>query len=64
MTRVRLVIARNGSVLQASVVGRSGNGMMDNSALTAARSVTKLNPLPAGLGGTTASITVDFELEG
>jgi hypothetical protein len=37
---------------------------MDDSVMTAAHSVPRLDPLPDGLGGDFAEISVDFQLEG
>lgn len=63
MATVLLRVARDGRVLDVSLRGSSGNRIMDNSALTAARKVQRLDPLPDGLGGETANITVNFRLE-
>lgn len=61
---VVLKVARNGEILAVRLQTPSGNRAMDESALAAARSVEKLQPLPDGLGGATAEITVNFQLEG
>lgn len=63
MATVLLRVARDGRVLDISLQGSSGNKTMDDSAMTAARKVQKLDPLPDGLGGATANITVNFQLE-
>lgn len=61
---VVIKVARNGEILAVRLQTPSGNRAMDESALAAARSVEKLQPLPEGLGGATAEITVNFQLEG
>jgi TonB family protein len=63
MTTVLLRVARDGRVLDVSLRGSSGNKIMDDSALSAARKVPRLDPLPDGLGSETANITVNFQLE-
>jgi len=61
---ILLRVARDGRILDVRLQGSSGNKLMDDSALAAARDVPRLDPLPAGLGGDTADITVSFRLEG
>ena len=61
---VLLRIARNGRIDGVRLEHSSGNKLMDDSALTAARSVPRLDPLPEGLGGDFAEISVNFRLEG
>ncbi len=63
MTTVKLKVARDGSVLNVQLASSSGNGVMDDSAMAAARRVHRLKPLPSGLGNEVAEITVNFELE-
>lgn len=59
-----LTVARDGRIVDVGLKVTSGNRVMDESALTAARSVARLQPLPDGLGDATAKITVNFRLEG
>jgi len=61
---VLLRIARNGRIEGVRLQHSSGNKLMDDSAVTAANSVPRLDPLPEGLGGDFAEISVNFRLEG
>lgn len=64
VTTVLLRVARDGRIDGVRLAHSSGNQLMDNSALSAAQSVPKLDPLPEGLGGDFAEISVNFRLEG
>ncbi|HUJ09622.1 MAG TPA: TonB family protein [Verrucomicrobiae bacterium] len=59
-----LRVARDGRIDGVRLEHSSGNKLMDDSALAAARSVPRLEPLPEGLGGDSADISVNFRLEG
>jgi TonB family protein len=61
---VLLRVARDGRIDGVRLAHSSGNQLMDDSALTAAHSVPRLDPLPEGLGGDFAEISVNFRLEG
>jgi TonB family protein len=61
---ILLRVARDGRIDGVRLEHSSGNKLMDDSALTAARNVPRLDPLPEGLGGDTADISVNFRLEG
>lgn len=62
---VMIRIARDGSIASVELPRSSGNRLMDDSALAAARKVEHLEPPPDGLlKGSTANITVDFQVEG
>ncbi len=61
---VLLRIARDGRIEGVRLQHSSGNKLMDDSAVTAAHSVPRLDPLPEGLGGDFAEISVNFRLEG
>lgn len=61
---VVIKVARNGEIVAVRLLTPSGNRSMDESALAAVESVGRLPPLPEGLGGATADITVNFQLEG
>lgn len=61
---VLLRIARDGRIDGVRLQHSSGNKLMDDSAVTAAHSVPRLDPLPEGLGGDFAEISVNFRLEG
>jgi TonB family protein len=64
VTTILLRVARDGRIDGVRLQHSSGNQLMDNSALAAAQSVPKLDPLPDGLGGDHAEISVNFRLEG
>ncbi len=64
VTTILLRVARDGRIDAVRLEHSSGNPLMDNSALTAAHSVPRLDPLPEGLGGEFAEISVNFRLEG
>ncbi len=64
VTTILLRVARDGRILDVRLQDSSGNRLMDDSALAAARGVPRLDPLPEGLGGATADISVNFRLEG
>jgi TonB family protein len=62
---VQLLVARDGSITDVSLRIPSGNKVMDDSVLSAARKVQRLEPPPDNLvRGDAASITVDFQVEG
>jgi TonB family protein len=63
VTTLSIRVARDGRVVAVILKNSSGNRLMDDSALTAANSVPKLDPLPEGLGGEFADILVNFRLE-
>jgi TonB family protein len=61
---ILLRVARDGRIDGVRLAHSSGNQLMDDSALAAAHSVPRLDPLPEGLGGDFAEISVNFRLEG
>lgn len=61
---ILLRVARDGRIDGVRLQHSSGNKLMDDSALTAAHNVPRLDPLPEGLGGDFAEISVNFRLEG
>jgi len=61
---ILLRVARDGRIVGVRLQHSSGNKLMDDSALTAAHNVPRLDPLPEGLGGDFAEISVNFRLEG
>ena len=64
VTTVVLHVARDGRIEGVRLDHPSGNKLMDDSVMTAAHSVPRLDPLPEGLGGNFAEISVNFRLEG
>jgi TonB family protein len=64
-TTLLLKVGRDGKIEGATVFRSSGNKLMDNSALSAARKVGLLDPPPSPLlKGAEAAITVVFQVEG
>jgi TonB family protein len=61
---ILLRVSRDGRIDGVRLAHSSGNQLMDDSALAAAHSVPRLDPLPEGLGGDFAEISVNFRLEG
>jgi outer membrane biosynthesis protein TonB len=64
VTTLILHVARDGRIEGVRLERPSGNKLMDDSVMTAAHSVPRLDPLPEGLGGDFAEISVNFQLEG
>lgn len=63
VTSVLVRVRQDGQIVQKKMVDTSGNGLMDNSVMTAVESVKELPALPFGFGGAYKDITIDFELE-
>jgi TonB family protein len=62
---VTIRVARDGNIVSVTLKRSSGNKVMDNSALAAARKVQMLEPPPEALvKGSAAEISVDFQMEG
>jgi TonB family protein len=56
-------IAKDGSVTDASITKSSGNPVMDESVLAAAKRTQRIAPLPEGIAkGDTYTIRIAFEL--
>lgn len=64
VTTIVLHVARDGRIEGVKMQHSSGNKLMDDSVIAAAHSVPRLDPLPEGLGGDFADISVNFRLEG
>jgi len=65
MAVVTIKIARDGNIVGVTLKRSSGNKLMDNSALAAARKAQMLEPPPAALvKGSAAEISVEFQMEG
>jgi TonB family protein len=61
---LKIVIKKDGTVSDASIVKSSGNPVMDESVLAAAKRVTHIAPLPDGItGGDSYTINIAFELD-
>jgi colicin import membrane protein len=64
-TTLRIRIAKDGSISDVELARSSGNKLLDESARAAANKVHLLEPPPEGLvKGSSAEITVDFQMEG
>jgi TonB family protein len=62
-TIVKIRIEKDGTISDVSLDTSSGNDVMDQSVMEAARRVTQVDPLPAGLGdGGAYEVKIDFEL--
>lgn len=62
VSTVQITIDRDGRITDVTLARASGNVVMDESVMTAARSVTQIDPLPRGLGSDTYSIKINFKL--
>ena len=62
VTIVVIRVFRDGTLGKRELQKSSGNSLMDQSAMDAVRSVSRIDPLPKGLGGAYEDITVEFEL--
>lgn len=61
---LKIRVQRDGTVLGHELVKSSGNSLMDGSVLDAAQQVTKIDPLPPGLGsGDVVEIPINFKPE-
>ena len=61
-TTVKVRIEKSGRVSDVSLANPSGNVVMDESVMDAARKVTQIDPLPTGLGGEFYEVKIQFEL--
>jgi TonB family protein len=59
---VRLRIERDGRVSQFTIIRPSGNVVVDESVAAVAQRVTRVDPLPAGLGDGAYDVNINFEL--
>lgn len=63
--QISIRVQRDGTITQRTMTRSSGNALLDESAMRAARAVTRISrPLPEGFSGSYRDITVDFELAG
>ena len=61
VTRVKIKIEKDGRISNVELANSSGNVIMDESVMVAARHVTQVDPLPSGLGDS-YEVKIDFEL--
>ena len=60
---VKIRIEKDGTISDVSLASSSGNDVMDQSVMEAARRVTQVDPLPQGLGdGGPYEVKINFEL--
>jgi len=62
-TDVRIVVARDGTIVSSEIVRRSGEEPMDKSVDRVLREVTKLPPFPAGARDEQRTFIIRFDLE-
>jgi TonB family protein len=60
---VKVTIARDGRVVRAMIIDRSGNRVLDLSVQRALDTVTKLPPFPEGARDEERTFTIDFNLK-
>lgn len=64
VTTLRLWVKRDGTILRSEIERSSGNSVMDDSVLTAARRVSSVPPVPKGIGSDDElSFAINFELD-
>lgn len=57
-------IEKTGRISEVKILKSSGNVVMDESVMAAARKVLQIDPLPAGLGsGGAYTVNINFELQ-
>ncbi len=59
---VRIRIEKDGRISNVALAKSSGNVVMDESVMAAAKQVTQIDPLPEGLGEGSYEININFEL--
>ena len=60
VVKVQLVIARNGNVLSARIIGASGLASWDRAVQKALDRVKRIAPFPAGMSGTKKTFSLNF----
>jgi TonB family protein len=61
---LQIKIEKDGHIAEVKIVKSSGNVVMDESVMAAARRVLQIDPLPAGLGkGSAYTVNINFELQ-
>jgi len=61
---LQIRIEKDGRISDVKILKSSGNVLMDESVMTAARRVLQIDPLPSGLGaGGAYTVNINFELE-
>lgn len=61
---VKIRILKDGTISSADIVRGSGNPVMDSSVMEALKRVSRIDPLPGGLGtGDGYTVNINFELQ-
>ena len=63
VTTLKIRINKDGTIVSREIANSSGNPVMDESVLAAARKVPVVDPLPAGLGGESFDVNINFALD-
>lgn len=63
LVKVKVVIARDGSILSATIISRSGDAAVDGSVDSTLRRVTSVPPFPAGATESKRTYTIGFNLK-
>jgi len=63
VTTLKIRINKDGTIAAREIANSSGNPIMDESVLEAARKVVAVDPLPAGLGGDSFEVNINFKLD-
>lgn len=61
-TTIKIRIEKDGRISNVTLVKSSGNVVMDDSVMEAARHVTQIEPLPAAIHDKFYDIPIEFEL--
>ena len=62
-TLVKLRIEKDGRVSAFNIIRSSGNVVIDESVAAVANRVTRVDPLPPGLGSSFYEVNINFELK-
>jgi TonB family protein len=62
-TLVKLRIEKDGRVSAFTIIRSSGNVVVDESVAAVAKRVTRVDPLPSGLGSGFYEVNINFELK-
>jgi TolA protein len=63
ITKVQIVIARDGSIISAKIIGRSGDARVDASVQRAIDRVSSVPPLPEGTKESQRTVILNFNLK-
>lgn len=64
MATLQIRIEKTGKISEVKITKSSGNVVMDESVLAAAKKVLQIDPLPSGLGSAGSyTVNINFELE-